>query len=351
MGLSGMVRRGDRCMRRRFLGSAGVLAGPVLLLAACSISTTNAALPESTALREDTGAKTTTSFARMVDIGHGRMMYLECHGNGSPTVVLVPGLVAAADTWRYVTTGPGGDRKPSSSAVYPAVGRFTRVCSYDRPGTVRENGKFTTSSTVAQPTTARGDAADLHALLKAAKVPGPYVLAGWSAGGPIVRIYAGEYPHEVSGLVLVDAESEFLQSRLTPQQFGTFLALIRNDDKKRIAQWKDVERQNPAVVFGQVRAAPPVPKIPVVVLTGDEFDPDAFRARLPAHAPADFPQVFWRAQRASQRDLAQQFPGAQHITKTRSDHNIQNNRPQLVTDAVREVVEKARRRPGGTPSS
>ncbi|MFF8784064.1 alpha/beta fold hydrolase [Streptomyces sp. NPDC015125] len=344
MGLSGMVRRSGCGAWRGFLGWAGILVVPALLLAACSTSTINAALPE------DAGAETATSFARLVDIGHGRTMYLQCHGSGSPTVVLVPGLVAAADTWSYVT-GPGGDRKPSSSAVYPGVGRFTRVCSYDRPGTVRENGKFTTSTTVAQPTTSRGDAADLHALLKAAKVPGPYVLAGWSAGGPIVRVYAGEYPHEVSGLVLVDAESEFLQSRLTPGQFATFLALIRNDDKKRIAQWKDVERQNPATVFGQVRAAPPVPKIPVVVLTGDEFDADAFRARLPAHAPADFPQVFWRAQRASQRDLARQFPGAQHITKTHSDHNIQNNRPQLVTDAVREVVEKARRRAEGTPSS
>ncbi|MGV9305497.1 alpha/beta fold hydrolase [Nonomuraea sp. NPDC003727] len=69
-----------------------------------------------------------------------------------------------------------------------------------------------------QPTTSKGDVADLHALLEAARVPGPYVLVGWSAGGPIVRIYAGEYPHEVSGLVLVDAESEFLQSELTPEQ-------------------------------------------------------------------------------------------------------------------------------------
>ncbi|QTZ93772.1 hypothetical protein [Streptomyces auratus] len=40
--------------------------------------------------------------------------------------------------------------------------------------------------------------------------------------------------------------------------------------------------------------------------------------------------------------LARKFPGARHVTKTRSDHNIQNNQPQLVIDAVREVVEKAR---------
>ncbi|MEW2438330.1 alpha/beta hydrolase [Streptomyces caniferus] len=343
MGLSGMVRRSGFGVRGRILGRVGILAASVLVGAACSAPTADDVL---SARATTDGA---TAFGRLVDVGHGRTMYLECQGSGSPTVVLVPGLVAAADTWSYVT-GAAGKRKPSSSAVYPGVGNFTRVCSYDRPGTARENGEFTTSSTVAQPTTPRGDAADLHALLEAAKVPGPYVLAGWSAGGPIARIYAGEYPHDVAGLVLVDAESEFLQSRLTPGQFAIFLATIRNDDKKRMAQWKDVERQDPATVFEQVRAAPPVPRIPVVVLSGDEFDADAFRARLPAHAPEDFPQVFWRAQRGSQQDLAAQFPGAQHITKTRSDHNIHNNRPQIVIDAVRGVVEEDRRGVGG-PSS
>ena len=33
-------------------------------------------------------------FSGLVDIGGGRTMYLECHGNGSPTVVLVSGAKA-----------------------------------------------------------------------------------------------------------------------------------------------------------------------------------------------------------------------------------------------------------------
>lgn len=345
MSRSGIARRGRRGVRGGILGPVGILAACALLGTACGTTS-----PAHSALSADASADTSTSFARLVDVGRGRKMYLECHGSGSPTVILVPGLVAAADTWRYVR-GPAGAMKASSSAVYPGVGRFTRVCSYDRPGTAREGGKPTTSTSVPQPTTPRADVADLHTLLTTAKVPGPYVLVGWSAGGPIVRIYAGEYPHDVSGLVLVDAETEFLQSRLTPAQFTTFLALERKDDEKRIAQWKDVERQEPTTVFGQVRAAPPVPDVPVVVLSGDEFDPRAFRARLPAGAPADYPQVFWRAQLASQGDLARKFPGARHLTKTKSDHNIQNNQPQLVIDAVREVVDKARRRQSGEPSA
>ena len=283
------------------------------------------------------------SSAGLVDIGSGRKMYLECQGTGTPTVVLVPGLVAAADIWSYVMDTPT-TFKPSNSAVYPEVGRFTRVCSYDRPGTASASANgdtFTTSTSVPQPTTPLNDVADLHALLTAAKVPGPYVLVGWSAGGPIVRIYASTYPHDVVGLVLVDAQSEFLQTALTPAEFAVFLKLQQNDDEKRIAQWKDVERINTVTAFDQIRAAPPVPAMPVVVLSGDTFDPNAFRARLP-DMPANYPEVFWRAQLAAQDSMAKLFPGAKHITNTNSGHNILNEQPMLVINAIRDVVEKVR---------
>jgi hypothetical protein len=59
----------------------------------CSTSTT------SSTGTANASPKTATSFAGLVDIGGGRRMYLECRGSGSPTVVLVPGLVAAADVW------------------------------------------------------------------------------------------------------------------------------------------------------------------------------------------------------------------------------------------------------------
>ena len=42
---------------------------------------------------------------------------------------------------------------------------------------------------------------DLHGLLAAAKVPGPYVLVGHSAGGMLVQAYARSHPQEVSAVV------------------------------------------------------------------------------------------------------------------------------------------------------
>lgn len=326
----------NRLFEERFLRRLGLLIVVGLLIAGCSPSTTSS--PTS----GNSSAKPARSFAGLVDIGGGRKLYLECQGTGTPTVVLVPGLVAAADAWSYVTDS-SGNTKPSNSAVYPGVGRFTRVCSYDRPGTASPNGdKLTTSTSVPQPTTLLKDVADLHALLTAAKVPGPYVLVGWSFGGPIVRVYASTYRHDVVGLVLVDGQSEFLQTAMTPAEFTVFLKLTQNDNEKKIVQWKDVERINTVTTFDQIRAAPPVPAMPVVVLSGDTFDPNAFRARLPADAPANYPEVFWRAQLASQDSMAKLFPGAIHISHTNSGHNIQNDNPMLVTYWIRDVVEKVR---------
>ena len=69
--------------------------------------------------------------------------------------------------------------------VLPGVAETTRVCTYDRPGTVASIGEddfVSRSDPIAQPRTAPEVVAELHALLQAAEVPGPYVLAGHSWG-------------------------------------------------------------------------------------------------------------------------------------------------------------------------
>src|SRR5215212_6764454 len=134
-------------------------------------------------------------FAGLVDIGGGRQMYMECHGKGSPTVVLVSGFRGAHDDWSSVIDSKG-EPKPSGSAVFPEVGKFTRVCAYDRPGTTRFDGTLSPSPPGVQPTTAQEGAADLHELLRAAKQKGPYVLVAHSWGGLNVWFYASTYPDE-----------------------------------------------------------------------------------------------------------------------------------------------------------
>jgi pimeloyl-ACP methyl ester carboxylesterase len=45
---------------------------------------------------------------------------------------------------------------------------------------------------------------DLHTLLLAAKVPGPYMLVGQSAGATFAQLYARTYPDEVAGVVAMN---------------------------------------------------------------------------------------------------------------------------------------------------
>ena len=141
-------------------------------------------------------------FAGLVDIGGGRRLYLECRGSGSPTVVFESGSGDAADVWSMVDEGS------SETAVLPAVAEFTRVCAYDRPGTKLRSAQPSRSDPVDLPRAVSEIVADLHALLDAADVPGPYVLVAHSMGGMLARLYAGTYPDEVAGFVSVDAAHE-----------------------------------------------------------------------------------------------------------------------------------------------
>ena len=74
----------------------------------------------------------------------------------------------------------------------------TRTCAYDR----RNVGQ---SEQVPGMSSAEDAIKDLHGLLRAAGEEPPYVLAGYSFGGLLSLLYAGTYPDEVDGIVLVDA--------------------------------------------------------------------------------------------------------------------------------------------------
>ena len=129
---------------------------------------------------------------RMVDIG-GYRLNINCTGIGSPAGILESGLGESARSWIGVQSG---------------VERFTRVCSYDRAG-------YGQSDPGPQWRSSLQIARELHALLERAQVRGPYVLVGHSFGGYNVRVYAGLYPNEVSGVVLVDSSHED-QERFEP---------------------------------------------------------------------------------------------------------------------------------------
>jgi len=327
---------------RPILATVLVLA---LALVAAGCSGSNSDTSASSESRETTQSaeveESEADFAGLVDIGGGRQMYLECSGTGSPTVVLASGLRGAADVWSMSSAGEG------APSVFPEVADFTRVCAYDRPGTVVGGESPSRSDPVPQPTTAQDAVADLHALLSAAEEPGPYVLVGHSYGGLVVRLYAMTYPQDVSGLVLIDAISEFLRAGMTPEQRELWKPLVDPVTQEDIAEYEGIERSDMDRSFEEVRAAAALRPLPLVVLSADrpwgpQIPPLIDSGALPPDTPPDFGYVIDAAQKPAQEELAKLVPGAEHVTKTNSGHDIHNEQPQLVIDAIRQVVDAAR---------
>lgn len=298
-----------------------------------------------------TSAASAGDFSGPVDIGRGRSLYLECRGHGSPTVILEAGALSRADVWSRDKLDPAGSR----TMVLPGVAAFTRVCAYDRPGTLLEvNPKFdpnvplflpSRSTPVPQPRTARDRVADLHALLTAAKIPGPYVLVGHSAGGLITRLYASIYPDDVVGMVLIDTTPENVWLRfheaLPPAQWNTFEALtVKNqellDAYPEAEQWWTAPLESDASIrqVREARARTPMRPIPLFVLVHGT----PFAAPFPGW-PSDKMEAILSG---LHEDLAHMTPDAKLVVAKKSGHDVHQDQPELVIAAIRRVVDAVR---------
>ena len=299
-----------------------VVKSLALIALACSLATTARA----------------ESFAKRVDIGGGRMMYIECQGSGSPTVLLISGNLSASDAWH------APDQK--GPTVYEDIQKMTRVCAYDRPGAPHQDQTLSRSDPVPQPTSSQGGADDLVALLKAANVPGPYVLVAHSFGGTIARVFAGEHPDEVKGIVFVDVLTPEERAHMTPEEWKIVKRLsVRS--AADLAAYPDQERQDLDKTLDQTAAAPALRPMPVVVLTATDKFADAIpkqvqAGELPPDTPPDVGAILDQAWPAAQNDLAALVPGAVHITDTHSGHFIMMDNAPVVIQAIRMVVDAVR---------
>jgi pimeloyl-ACP methyl ester carboxylesterase len=249
-------------------------------------------------------------FSGWFDVG-GRRLFLRCAGHRSPTVVFEGGLTT--------------DWFELQNQVAP----FTRVCSYDHP-----NGPRSRSDPAPTPRTARDFVADLYTLLRVAHVPGPLVLAGHSNGGLFTQLYASTYPRQVAGLVLIDAVHPAYHKRT----LAMFKSLVPPDVWEALRQeamavphrLRDPERVDIWTSERQTRKAlrrSPLRPMPLVVLTRGH--PDG-----PGGPFVEQEEALWRQ---LQRELAGMVPGSRHVI-TQSGHDIQHEQPELVLDAIRDVV-------------
>ena len=281
---------------------------------------------------------------RLVDIGGGRL-HLVTVGEGSPAVVIIPSLADSVLGWLPIVRG---------------VATQTQACVYDRA----EVGWSDPPPRWRR--TPRIMAADLRALLSAAPIPAPYVLVGHSIGGIVARSFYAQYPDLVAGMLLVDSSHEqqaarfaeenwrrgpVLYARVAAQRQARILGMRRLVAALGLMRGLDAEiargappeyagahranllssrRRRAAVremlIFARTQGEPPgLGSIPLTVLT---------RA-------ADKGER-WPAWAQMQDELTSLSADAVHIRAERGGHYLNLDNPELVIQAIRDLVRRCR---------
>ena len=276
-------------------------------------------------------------FAGLVDIGEGRWLYVNCQGSGSPTVFIIPGKGSYAEVWNVVVRADDpirsspydivgqADLGPSPAATQPTVAKTTRVCAYDRPNT-RPDGPDR-SRPVPQPHSVQQDVDDVVKLVAAAELPTPLVVVAHSYGGLIADLLARTRPELVSGLVFVDPTSEFLPRLGRPEQDAEF-----NRTAQSPTPGSAGEGFLAVDAYARIKVAPPLPKVPAVVLSSDKFPP-----------PADLrPDDYTKFQIHQANSLLAETLAAENVIVPGSGHSIMLYAPKVVADKIVAIVDEVR---------
>jgi pimeloyl-ACP methyl ester carboxylesterase len=276
--------------------------------------------------------------AGLVDLGNGRSLYLNCQGEGSPTVFVIPGKGSYADAWNAAVPPEDPIRSSpydlieeaklgaSPVSAQPIVARTTRICTYDRPGT-RPDGPDQ-STPVAQPHTVQSDVDDVLSLISAARLPTPLVFVAHSYGGLVLDLLAREHPELVGGLVFSEPTSEFLPLVSTPDQNAAF-----NSDAQIGPAGEEAVLPDDA--FATIAAAPPLPRVPAIVLSADKFA-----------APAGpKPDNYTQAQIHQANDMLAAALGTTNVIVPGTGHNQMLYQPRAVADQIIAVVDRVRAEP------
>ena len=265
-----------------------------------------------------TPATTRTLPAWSISVGAARCTW-SARAKDVPTVVFVAGAQDRAETWS--TT-----QDPSEQAVLPAIAQTNRVCAYDRPGTLLATGEGpedflpSRSDPVDQPTTLQDHVDDLHALLKASgEGKRPYVVVGHSMGGAVSRLYASEYPKDVSGLVLVHPTPHEAANLITEEEWALWKPLLGGPPSEEALElypaleWSDNDRN-----LEQASAAEELKPMPFIAFQSDvpfDFAPFVEDGTLPMtlEEAEQFRILLYNAWHDTIGEWVSQAPGARFI--------------------------------------
>ncbi|WP_214415416.1 alpha/beta fold hydrolase [Sphaerisporangium fuscum] len=272
---------------------------------------------------------------RLVDVG-GHRLRLDCTGprGSGPTVVFEAGLGESGLTWARVQQEVSG----------PSSGGGLRACSYDRAG-------YAWSEPGPGPRDAGRLAGELHALLGASGERGPYVLVAHSYGGNVTRVFADRWPALTAGLVLVDVTDEQgvgelrMAERLLGVQTAVYgvaarVGVVRLFGSRLVpGGTPEVARRQAAVVYGAGTIATSGAEGATSVDSARQVQatvrPGAWGARpVVVIASSGQPEEAYDHYAA----LARLSSRGRFVRAATADHYVHYAQPDLVADAVRDVV-------------
>ena len=280
-----------------------LLVSTVFALSACGGDESPTTSAETTSSAEATqpAEDTIEDPGLVVDVEGNRGLFVRCTGEGSPTIVL-----------------EGGDDDTSSSYAFAEkrLSRETRTCVYDR-------ANLGASDPAKGPLQLDDYVADLEALFKAAKIPGPYVLVGTSGGGFLTAGYAVAHPEEVAGMVFVEVPAPFVNA---PKEI---VRATDPDSPENIEQRDYLQIEKDAWA-----AREEIGDIPITVISNEYSNAEIAEAEFPEE------KAGMKTNASDQRGWLVLSPSAKQMV-VHTGHAVEEADPELVIDAILDVYNQA----------
>src|ERR1039457_599482 len=280
---------------------------------------------------------------RLVDIG-GRRLHLVSAVEEPPAVVIISALADNVLQWLPILDG---------------VAEETFACVYDRADAWSDPPPHWKRTPDLM-------AADLRALLRAAAIPPPYVLAGHSIGGVIARRFYAQDPALVAGVVLIDSSHEDQARRFDAADWRRGTALYIRVMARRQARILGARRLAnslglmPGIEDDVAREAPPehADAARAIILSTQqrrtmvremlmmvrlrETPPGLGSVPLTVLTRASGPGAEWATWAQMQDELAVLSTDSVHIRAERGGHYLHLDDPDLVIQAICDLVKRCR---------
>ena len=286
---------------------------------------------------------------QFVNIDNHRLHFLK-KGNHGPTVVFETAFDPAGHLqWYHI--------QQSLSKSYTTL-------SYDRAGILwSDRGENLKSG--------EKIAEELHQLLEKANVPKPYILVGHSFGGMLNRFFVDKYPQNVAGVILVDSQCPNDDNYLSPelhkmvnQGMPSSLLKVANTFGAARLMFKNMfpdsdtyKHQNsimPALIHKSAYAVleeqdemSSIKKdaskinsfgtIPLYVISAT--DKNRFNLYF---QDENLRKEMVDAWDTMQKDLLQLSTNSKHILVPNSSHYINQDKPEVIENAINDMINKLR---------